>query len=244
VEDRLLKVEANISHSPTSSIAIAQESRTERNTDYYHRATVAETTPRPSPDDDGSVSARASHHHFPPAAPHVVLAAPRAMSAVNPNGTPSSPYNVTNSTMSGFDFNLSPQISLDSPAAVQPGNLLPDSVCAELCAIWFLKYHPWFPILHPPSWGHIFHSPQPVHLSKRWIVVQAIMAVTLQQSAILTALPKQRRHMQSQLESEIIMVAMSRPTIESLQALLILSNLSYGGGKIFQSWSLFAMCRR
>jgi hypothetical protein len=243
VEDRLLELEANLGHSHTPS---TQDSRTERNTHYHHNI-IAENASQPSLHEDTNVHARGLHDHFPSADPHVVRAAPTALSATHPNGTgtPSSSCNVTDSTMSAFDFHMSPQISLSNPpTATRSDDLLSDSVCAELCTIWFLKYHPWFPILHPPSWGHILLLTQPVHLSKRWIVVQAIMAVTLQQSTILTALPKQRREMQSQLESEIITGAMSRPTIESLQALLILSNLSYGGGKIFQSWSLFALCRR
>lgn len=120
---------------------------------------------------------------------------------------------------------------------------LPDSVVSELAAIWFERFHPWFAILHQPSWEQRIQSPL-LRTSKYWIVVQAIVAVTAEQSLFLIADAHDRRLLQERFISHVILTAIETLSIEAIQALLILSNLTYGSGKLLQSWNLFAICRR
>jgi hypothetical protein len=76
------------------------------------------------------------------------------------------------------------------------------------------------------------------------LVVQAIVATTLLHSEILHESIEQRREWQEHLAAATIIDCHKRPSLHSVQALLILSILQYGEGKTFQSWSLLAIARR
>ena len=76
------------------------------------------------------------------------------------------------------------------------------------------------------------------------LVVQAIVATTLQHSELLHEDVEQRREWQEQLAAATVAHSHKQPSLHSIQALLIVSILHYGEGKTFQSWSLLAIARR
>jgi hypothetical protein len=76
------------------------------------------------------------------------------------------------------------------------------------------------------------------------LVVQAIIATTVPHSELLDGDTDQRKQWQEQLAAAVVIECIKRPSLQSIQALLILSILQYGGGKFVQSWSFLAMARR
>lgn len=117
-------------------------------------------------------------------------------------------------------------------------------VVRELCKVWFQRYHRWFPILHQSTFMQVLESPQLARVSDHWLVVQAIIASTITHSQLLTSGSMEREQSQSQLVSSVTISCMSTPSVQSVQALLILSVLHYGEGRLLQSWNILAMARR
>ena len=156
-----------------------------------------------------------------PAPPHQ----PRDVVQIPP--TPST------SVYSGFEKEQLP--SIDS---------LPIPLVAELCAIWFDKHHPWFPILHQPTVTQSLNHLTNLASSTRCLLFQAILAVTLQDSTSLSLTPSKLRQWQDHLSSSITLGVMNLSTLDALQAGLILSHFHYGERKIMSSWNMLAVCRR
>ena len=103
----------------------------------------------------------------------------------------------------------------------------------HLCREWFAKYHPWFPILHQITLLEELKTPC-LYCSAHVLVFQAIAAVT--------AVEQRKR---SDAIRDTIFLAVSKTlTLRSLQALLILTILDYGDGKIPQFYNLIAVCKR
>lgn len=117
-------------------------------------------------------------------------------------------------------------------------------VLSELCAIWFKKYHPWFPILHQPSLTASLQHLKSSESSDQYLVVKSICAVTLVhfESPLVSA--DELKHWSNGLRDAICCQALKQVSLQSLQALLILSNLEYGEGRFEQFWNLIALCKR
>ena len=117
-------------------------------------------------------------------------------------------------------------------------------VLSELCAIWFKRYHPWFPILHQPS---LIASLQQLKSSKdldQSLAVKAICVVTLPHYESPLVSLDERNQWSASLRDSICCQALKQVSLQSLQALLILSNLDYGEGRFEQFWNLIAWCKR
>ncbi|KAJ5596529.1 hypothetical protein N7450_002987 [Penicillium hetheringtonii] len=117
-------------------------------------------------------------------------------------------------------------------------------VLSELCAIWFKRYHPWFPILHQPS---LIASLQQLKSSKdldQSLAVKAICVVTLPHYESPLVSLDERNQWSASLRDSICCQALKQVSLQSLQALLILSNLDYGEGRFEQFWNLIALCKR
>jgi hypothetical protein len=132
-------------------------------------------------------------------------------------------------------------VATDRPAGV---DMLSPQVVSELCKIWFERYHPWFPILHQPSLIEAIQSSPDPKSSSRSLVLQAIVAVTIGHSQVLPSTVSQRQQCSAQFSQSVWATATGNPSLDSVQALLILSTLNYGEGDILKSWNLLAICRR
>lgn len=117
-------------------------------------------------------------------------------------------------------------------------------VLSELCAIWFNKYHPWFPILHQPSLTTSLQHLRSSQASNQYLVVKAICAVTLVHYDSPLVSMEERTQWSDSSREEICYQALKQVSLQSLQALLILSNLDYGEGRFEQFWNLIALCKR
>ena len=115
-----------------------------------------------------------------------------------------------------------------------------------LCDTWFERYHPWFPILHRLSLLEALES-SVLSLSESplYIVFKAISAVTLPCWALTNTLNReQREQLSSHFRGQVIMEALGNLSLQSLQALLIITILDYGAGKLSEFWNLVATCKR
>lgn len=117
-------------------------------------------------------------------------------------------------------------------------------VASELCNTWFERYHPWFPILHQPSVMEAIQSSWDPKSSRRPLVLRAIVAATIRHDQLLPSTPEQRQNLSAQLSRFVLTEAMGTLSLDSVQALLILSVLHYGDGDILTSWNGLSICRR
>ncbi|KAL4883411.1 hypothetical protein BJY04DRAFT_216235 [Aspergillus karnatakaensis] len=113
------------------------------------------------------------------------------------------------------------------------------------CSIWFDKYHPWFPIFHRDT----VHKRCQNLSSESGIVIPLIykaMAAAVVHSCTLdrTATILQQRRLSEKMRDKAILAGMRNASIESLQALLIISIIEYGDGRTSQFSSLITICRR
>ena len=124
--------------------------------------------------------------------------------------------------------------------------MLPISILSSLCNAWFQKYHRWFPILHNLSLLNAFeeHS-QNLELSPLYIVIKAIAAVTLPNTPTQDTFEQhQREQVSNTYRQEITMHAMDHLSLPSLQAVLIITIIELGAGKMSKFWNLLALCKR
>ncbi|KAK4620544.1 Notoamide biosynthesis cluster transcriptional coactivator [Fulvia fulva] len=122
--------------------------------------------------------------------------------------------------------------------------VLSRSMMSDLCSIWFEKYHRWFPILHQPTFDQIIDQPNVVVPSDRRMVIDAIAVATMEHYEVLSVDPAQRQQLQDNIAASVLRRAIATASLASVQALLILSALSYGHGKLMEAWNMLAICRR
>lgn len=141
---------------------------------------------------------------------------------------------------------IAPSLRNERPTLADSHNLDPLShqAVTELCRVWFEKYHRFFPILHQPSFTQLLTQTDNVASSRYGLVAQAIIAVTLQHSSLLVEDAIQRQQWQEQLCTAVVVDCIRTSSLQSIQALLVLSSLQYGEGKFMQSWNFLAMARR
>ncbi|KAJ5618228.1 hypothetical protein N7528_006871 [Penicillium herquei] len=116
--------------------------------------------------------------------------------------------------------------SCSAPPSIQTN----ESLHYELQALWLQNYHPWFPILHHTSVKAAFSVGPKVQR----LVQKAIMAVTIRDTRALSA--EQKVSQSRKMDEEVTIEALSSSSLDSVQALLILSILAWGEG----NWSQFA----
>jgi hypothetical protein len=122
---------------------------------------------------------------------------------------------------------------------------LPLTCLQELCNAWFERYHPWFPILHKLSVLGTLQDEAPLSESPLVIVIKAIVAVTIPHWCSSNPLSQEERKRLSELFREhVIIQSISNLSLQSLQAVLIVTNIDYGAGKLSEFWNLVALCKR
>lgn len=138
----------------------------------------------------------------------------------------------------------SPSVSLPIPPS--PSTALPISVLSSLCNLWFQKYHRWFPILHNLSLLNVLEeNSQNLELSPLYVVIKAIAAVTLPNTPTQDTFDQyQREQISNAYRQEITMHAMDQLSLPSLQAVLIITIIELGAGKMSKFWNLVALCKR
>ncbi|GKZ21808.1 hypothetical protein AbraIFM66951_008728 [Aspergillus brasiliensis] len=150
---------------------------------------------------------------------------------------------ISGSLAQGGDFAVD---SGNPPGLVAEHLELTQAMAVEYCAIWFEKYHPWFPILHQPSlveycqrWGS---STGANSLRTR---LQAMAAVILSDPSLdAKSTAAQRRQWSDKFRREVLVSAMHDLCMENLQALLIVSIAKYGDGNLSEFWNQMALCKR
>jgi len=55
---------------------------------------------------------------------------------------------------------------------------------------------------------------------------------------------EERKKLSDVLREEVILQAIGNLSLQSLQAVLIVTNLDYGAGKLSEFWNLVALCKR
>ncbi|KAF2202245.1 hypothetical protein GQ43DRAFT_392578 [Delitschia confertaspora ATCC 74209] len=119
------------------------------------------------------------------------------------------------------------------------------NVLNELCAVWFEKYHSWFPILHGPSLMDVLQTAPVLSNTAHYNVFKAIAAVTIPHSYRSDSLTNdQRRQCSEELRGQVVMDSISQLSLQSLQALLILTIRDYGSGRLSECWNLVALAKR
>jgi hypothetical protein len=116
----------------------------------------------------------------------------------------------------------------------------------NLCNAWFERYHSWFPILHKLSLlQEVQNHASPLIDSPQSIVLKAIVAVTLPHWCLSNPLTQeQRSDFSTQFRNEVIMQAIGSLSLQSLQAILVITTIDYGAGKLSEFWNLVALCKR
>lgn len=113
------------------------------------------------------------------------------------------------------------------------------------CSIWFEQYHSWFPILHQPTILEscqqvIDHSNESVSL-----VLKSIAAVIIPTQSLPPHLnDNQRQQWLLKMEDDIMLAAFHNLSLQSLQALLILTIPVFGAGRMAEFYNLIALCKR
>lgn len=105
--------------------------------------------------------------------------------------------------------------------------------------LWSHKYQHWFPIINPRTLeGHLDSTTTE---SQHDIVAKAITAVVLLDLESSTASELQ---IAESLRSEVFQNGMSVASLQSVQALLVLSNHYYNSGQFTLFWNILAICQR
>jgi hypothetical protein len=106
---------------------------------------------------------------------------------------------------------------------------------------WFKFCHPWFPILHRPSFPFNLESWTDFDFSKYFIIVKAIASVSMSYNY---SLPFVKRNNSQRLRHEVIIHAVDSLSLQSLQAILIVAIGDLGAGRLLSCWNVLALARR
>lgn len=139
-----------------------------------------------------------------------------------------------------------PASSINVDSIVSGIETLSPSILAELLDIWFSDYSRWIPILHKPSLLDTLHK-RYLKDSPLYIVLKAITAVTVtdtQRTRLSRLSLEDRQNLALSFRCQIVMEAIGSLSLQSLQALLIITILDYGAGKFSDFWNLVALCKR
>lgn len=130
-------------------------------------------------------------------------------------------------------------------ASSDPGSVSQQTL-KDLCSAWFERYHSWFPILHKLSLlQEVQNHASPLVDSPQSIVFKAVVAVTLPHWCLSNPLTQdQRSDISARFRNEVIMQAIGSLSLQSLQAILIITTIDYGAGKLSEFWNLVALCKR
>ncbi|KAJ5811684.1 hypothetical protein N7474_007985 [Penicillium riverlandense] len=114
---------------------------------------------------------------------------------------------------------------------------------ATYCAIWFDQYHSWFPILHQPTVLETCQQYTDCPTALVPVVLKAIFAVIFP-TQVAHISDTQLHKWTHDLEDDITLVSFHNLSLQSLQALLILTIPVFGSGRMAEFYNLMALCKR
>ncbi|KAK5093142.1 hypothetical protein LTR70_004923 [Exophiala xenobiotica] len=133
----------------------------------------------------------------------------------------------------------------DTNAATADMMSLPLSFFYTLAELWFTEDHKWVPILER---DHIRNSLAALHNPVDQIpdvVLRAVIALKIAYSSQAICLGyKGRRRLSMYLRSQVLVEAMAKPSLSSIQALFIVALLDIGSDDIPSAFNIMSMCRR
>lgn len=127
------------------------------------------------------------------------------------------------------------EANLDDTTIAPDG--LPAMTTERSLILWVEKYHPWFPILHPVSIASGTGSSDPRYA----LVRKAVTAVVALDQA---EIPVRERRAAEQMARDVLLEGLSTSSLQTVQALLIVSNYHYASGNHTEFWNILAICKR
>ena len=120
-------------------------------------------------------------------------------------------------------------------------NFLRKSDLARSCELWFEEYHTWFPLLHQQTLIRCLEGYTNILDTGRPLVLQAITVAALGST--------RRSHddsdvLKDDLKNATVLAALNASSLDSIQALLVLSMLQYGNSHLAEAGNLLAVCRK
>jgi hypothetical protein len=124
------------------------------------------------------------------------------------------------------------------------GTLLCQPALAQSCRLWFEEYHAWFPLMHQETLARCLEGFTTMSDTGRPLVFQAITAATLESTSRQNLMTEDAKALRNSLKDTTILAALNSPSLDSIQALLVLSMLQYGNSCLTEAGNLLAMCRK
>jgi len=158
----------------------------------------------------------------------------------------SSPENLSPASHQDVGFYISSSAAhSDRPAEESELESISSSILKDLCNAWFERYHPWFPILHKLSVLGAIENTVSLTEPPISIVLKAIVAVALPHWCLSNPLSREARsRISEKFRKQVIIQAISNLSLQSLQAVLIVTTIDYGAGRLSEFWNLVALCKR
>lgn len=104
-------------------------------------------------------------------------------------------------------------------------------------AIWVQKYQPWFPILHQGSMCGVSGSVDPRY-ALAWKAVTAVVVLSQEEP------PHWEQRAAEQMARDVVLQGLTVSSLQTVQALLIISNHYYANGNHTEFWNILAMCKK
>ena len=142
-------------------------------------------------------------------------------------------------------FVATPPMNVDDLAS--GAETMSPAILSELIDLWFSHYYSWIPILHKPTVWETLQDTHSLPESPLYIVFKAITAVTItdtKQTPLSQLCDEDRERLALSFRCQIVMEAMGSTSLQSLQALIIVSILDYGAGRFSDFWNLVALGKR
>ena len=112
------------------------------------------------------------------------------------------------------------------------------------CHLWFEEYHAWFPLMHQQTLVRCLEGFTTMSETSRPLVFQAITAATLESTSHQGLTAEDVKGLRDSLKDATILAALNSSSLDSIQALLVLSMLQYGNSCLTEAGNLLAMCRK
>ena len=122
--------------------------------------------------------------------------------------------------------------------------LLCEPNLAQSCRVWFEQYHAWFPLMHQQTLMRCLEGFTTISDTGRPLVFQAVAAATLGSISHQDLMEEDVKILRTSLKNTTILAALNSPSLDSIQALLVLSMLQYGNSCLTEAGNLLAMCRK
>lgn len=122
-------------------------------------------------------------------------------------------------------------------------DLPPQAVLHDLVEVYFEHYHPWIPILHQTVFRKKFLQ-YPQQQPEIKVILQAITSTCLRFEGTSTLSYEDKEKWCLRCKNAVIIHALENISLESLQALIIVTFGMIGSGKSSSTWSLVGLMAR